>query len=94
MKIPNSSNPYRVIINGVEKTYEAGATVPDDAAVQEIINTRESFPPAVSAPETPIKLPTIPPDELPPIPAEDGLYVLLCEVTDGQAVLLWENTEE
>ena len=37
MKIPENANPYRVIVNGVEKVYEAGATVTDDASVNEII---------------------------------------------------------
>ena len=33
------------------------------------------------------------PDELPPVPSEDGLYFLQCEVTDGEAVLTWESNE-
>lgn len=32
-------------------------------------------------------------DELPPVPSEDGLYILQCEVTSGEAVLTWESNE-
>ena len=32
-------------------------------------------------------------DELPPIPSEDGIYILQCEVTEGATVLTWESNE-
>lgn len=60
MKIPENANPYRVIVNGVEKVYEAGATVTDDASVNEIIEAGKKYPP-----EAP---PVAPPFIIPPIP--------------------------
>lgn len=50
MKIPDNRNPYEVIINGAKKTYGAGDTVADDAAVKQIIDNEGLFPP--KAPET------------------------------------------
>ena len=69
MKIPENANPYRVIVNGVEKVYEAGATVTDDASVNEIIEAGKKFPP-----EAP---PAVPPFIIPPIPksGEKGFYL-------------------
>ena len=56
MKIPDNRNPYEVIINGVKKTYGAGETVADDAAVKQIIDDGELFPPAAIPAEPPIKV--------------------------------------
>ena len=56
MKIPDNRNPYEVIINGEKKTYGAGETVADDAAVKQIIDDGELFPPAAIPAEPPIKV--------------------------------------
>lgn len=63
MKIPDNRNPYEVIINGVKKTYGAGETVADDAAVKQIIDNEKLFPP--KAPELPVK-------ELPDVTVADN----------------------
>lgn len=56
MKIPDNRNPYEVIINGAKKTYGAGETVADDAAVKQIIDDGELFPPVAIPAEPPIKV--------------------------------------
>lgn len=57
MKIPENQKPYRVIINGVEKVYEAGAEVEVDAATAAIIKNADAFPPAPATPVPPIVIP-------------------------------------
>lgn len=57
MKIPENQNPYKVIINGVEKVYEAGAEVDVDAATAAIIKNADAFPPAPETPVPPIVIP-------------------------------------
>jgi hypothetical protein len=57
MKIPENQKPYRVIINGVEKVYEAGAEVDVDAATAAIIKNADAFPPAPATPVPPIVIP-------------------------------------
>ena len=57
MKIPEDRKPYEVIINGVKKTYEAGATVSDDASVKEIIDNEALFPPEAPETDKPFNIP-------------------------------------
>ena len=57
MKIPEDRKPYEVIINGVKKTYEAGATVSDDAAVKELIDNADTFPPEAPETDKPFNIP-------------------------------------
>lgn len=57
MKIPEDRKPYEVIINGVKKTYAAGATVSDDAAVKEIIDNENLFPPEAPETDKPFNIP-------------------------------------
>lgn len=57
MKIPEDRMPYEVTINGVKKTYEAGATVADDASVKEIIDNENLFPPKAPDAGKPFDIP-------------------------------------
>ena len=57
MKIPSDRKPYEVIINGVKKVYEAGASVADDADVQCILDGAESFPPEAAPVPPPFPIP-------------------------------------
>ena len=70
MKTPETANPARYIVNGVEKDFEAGASV-TDAAVLDILS-RGDFPPDAPAADPPIVLPEGGGSDLPEVSDSDN----------------------